>query len=112
MQKAPKTTRQKHMHLNLPRSKKLKQMPWLLHCKYPRKQKDDASYSLTLNRGVKKKRTIESNVTEEELRHAIKRNDDSDDDPLDKVNEEKGLGYGRYVKRHQSQDVLLTVDVD
>lgn len=50
------------------------------------------------NRGVKKKRTIESNVTEEELRHAIKRNDDSDDDPLDKVNEEKGLGYGRYAR--------------
>ncbi|KAI9313224.1 kinase phosphorylation protein-domain-containing protein [Dichotomocladium elegans] len=57
--------------------------------------KEAEAEAMAVALGVKKKRTIESTVTEEELRHAIKRNDDSDDDPLEKVNEEKGLGYGR-----------------
>lgn len=47
---------------------------------------------------MKKPRKIESNVTQEELRQAIHRNDDTDeDDPINQANDEKGLGYGRYV---------------
>ncbi|KAI7866714.1 kinase phosphorylation protein-domain-containing protein [Spinellus fusiger] len=42
--------------------------------------------------GVKKKKTIESHVTQEELRFALKKHDSDVD--VD-VNEEKGLGYGR-----------------
>jgi hypothetical protein len=44
-------------------------------------------------RGVRKKKTLESNVTEDDLKQVLHRNDDSEDETMDSSG--KGLGYGR-----------------
>lgn len=44
---------------------------------------------------MKKKKTIESNVTKEEIKSALNRDDDDSED-----DEEKGLGFGKYVYKY------------
>ncbi|ORZ01336.1 kinase phosphorylation protein-domain-containing protein [Syncephalastrum racemosum] len=54
--------------------------------------KEAEAEAMAVALGGKKKKTIESNVTQEDLRQALKKNDDSDEE---EANNEKGLGYGR-----------------
>lgn len=50
------------------------------------------------SRGVRKKKTLESKVTEDELKQALNKDDaESEDEQMKGVDSsEKGLGYGRY----------------
>ena len=67
--------------------------------------------NLLCNSGVRKKKTLESKVTEEELKHALnKDDDDSEDDQLKTVDSsEKGLGYGRFVFYNLVYTLCLTL---
>ncbi|KAI8388137.1 kinase phosphorylation protein-domain-containing protein [Radiomyces spectabilis] len=61
--------------------------------------KEAEAEAMAIALGVKKKKTIESNVTQEELRHALKKNDSDDEQGDNAINDEKGLGYGRTSNR-------------
>ncbi|KAF7728153.1 hypothetical protein EC973_006547 [Apophysomyces ossiformis] len=60
-----------------------------------RRIKEAEADAMAVALGVKKKKTIESNVTQEELRHALKNTDSDEEDGHSRGLEEKGLGYGR-----------------
>ncbi|RCH94778.1 hypothetical protein CU097_006143 [Rhizopus azygosporus] len=61
------------------------------------KIKEAEAEAMAIALGVRKKKTLESKITEEELKHALNKDEDeSEDDQLKTVDSsEKGLGYGR-----------------
>ncbi|KAI9261128.1 kinase phosphorylation protein-domain-containing protein [Sporodiniella umbellata] len=61
------------------------------------KIKEAEAEAMAIALGVRKKKTLESKVTEEELKHALNKDDDeSENEQLKAIDSsEKGLGYGR-----------------
>ncbi|KAI9355285.1 kinase phosphorylation protein-domain-containing protein [Pilaira anomala] len=58
--------------------------------------KEAEAEAMAVALGVKKKKTLESNVTQDDLKNALHRGDDSDDeDQMQVVASEKGLGFGK-----------------
>ncbi|KAI8382903.1 kinase phosphorylation protein-domain-containing protein [Blakeslea trispora] len=64
------------------------------------KIKEAEAEAMAIALGVRKKKTLESNVTEEDLKHALNKDiDESDSDSHLQGETEKGLGYGRSSNR-------------
>ncbi|KAI8969934.1 kinase phosphorylation protein-domain-containing protein [Mycotypha africana] len=66
------------------------------------KIKEAEAEAMAIALGVRKKKKLESNVTEDDLKHALNKNDDESDDDERRVDTtEKGLGYGKRVPMTQ-----------
>ncbi|KAI7893118.1 kinase phosphorylation protein-domain-containing protein [Mucor mucedo] len=60
------------------------------------KIKEAEAEAMAIALGVRKKKTLESNVTQDDLKHALNRDDDSDEGEQPEFDSsEKGLGYGK-----------------
>ncbi|KAI8973906.1 kinase phosphorylation protein-domain-containing protein [Pilobolus umbonatus] len=60
------------------------------------KIKEAEAEAMAIALGFRKKKTLESHVTADDLKHALKRDDEDEEDDKALQSTEKGLGYGRF----------------
>ncbi|KAI9485485.1 MAG: kinase phosphorylation protein-domain-containing protein [Benjaminiella poitrasii] len=66
--------------------------------------KEAEAEAMAIALGVRKKKKLESNVTEEDLKHALSKDDDDASDEITQADAvEKGLGYGKLLNRFPTQ---------
>ncbi|GAN07148.1 leukocyte immunoglobulin-like receptor subfamily A member 5 isoform 1 [Mucor ambiguus] len=70
--------------------------------------KEAEAEAMAIALGVRKKKTLESHVTADDLKHALSKDDDSDNEQSAFNASEKGLGYGKSSSRFPQNQQSIT----